>query len=501
MTWRAAVLQPREDAEDEAVRDLRRSLKTSVDGLRRSSSASFGPELRPDDEILCPDVGRVRDVAQPGGFRRHHVIQRSGTPDGAGPYARSTLTQLLVPKVCFPSLPADLDGDEAPEADAAGDATNTATWIVLCKCFFGSALLVVPGGFLEAGLLGGPLCLVAVFAMEVMGMLHLIRCREVKGPGYRYEDIGGVLGKWGTAFITAMIATTQVGFCCIWYVSMTENVSMLLPQWGATPRLWIWAIPLIPLVWVRHLKYFAPTFLFALVLCTITLVYLTYFAARKIYDDGIQSVPMFNTSNFNSFLWLGSCSYVYEGINLVLPIYESAMDKATVPRLVVGSTLLVTALYAGLGCLFYLAFGGDTKDMATLNLPRGSFWGVALPSAFALVGLFTAPLNVFVICQMYERRLSWSPRPTVRKWQKNGVRALLCLMMFSLTWLGGEKLQNFLALVGGLGCSTLALILPPMLHTIICKPGVCMRMINAFVSLIGICVLVLSTYQAIVSWK
>merc|ERR1712043_65754 len=42
--------------------------------------------------------------------------------------------------------------------------------------------------------------------------------------------------------------------------------------------------------------------------------------------------------------------------------------------------------------------------------------------------------------------------------------------MGTVTWLGGDQLQNFLALVGGFCCASLALIFPAMLNIAICKP-------------------------------
>merc|ERR1712217_567636 len=124
--------------------------------------------------------------------------------------------------------------------------------------------------------------------------------------------------------------------------------------------------------------------------------------------------------------------------------------------------------------------------MATLNLPPTSFRGKTLPSLYALVGIATNPINFFIIFQMYESRVSWSADPRIRAWQQNVLRILSLVAVMTLTWLGGEKLQNFLALVGGFGCATLALILPTALHVAICKPTGRVKVFDCTIFLVGV---------------
>merc|ERR1711870_113955 len=114
--------------------------------------------------------------------------------------------------------------------------------------------------------------------------------------------------------------------------------------------------------------------------------------------------------------------------------------------------------------------------MATLNLPPGSFEGKMIPVISMLIGLASFPLQAFVIYQTYEPKFQWSSKHLVRKWSKNAMRSLVLLFIFTVTWLGGDQLQNFLALVGGFCCASLALIFPAMLNVVICKPqgfGLC----------------------------
>merc|ERR1711874_766993 len=117
------------------------------------------------------------------------------------------------------------------------------------------------------------------------------------------------------------------------------------------------------------------------------------------------------------------------------------------------------------------------------------------------IGLATFPLQAFVVFQTYEPRVNWSEDYFRRKWQKNATRSFILTFTFAVTWLGGSQLQNFLALVGGVCCASLALIFPSMLHISICKPSGFWLCLDRFIFLCGVFILVLSTCQAIVSWK
>lgn len=345
------------------------------------------------------------------------------------------------------------------------------------------------------------MCLVLVYLLEVRCMLNLIKCRKVLGPGFRYENLGASVHSSFPALITFMIMLCQFGFCCIWLVSNAENLSMVVPEWSVTQRLWIQLPILFPLVLVRKLKYLAVTNVIGIGFTAVMVVYFFYFMGDHYLNFGPQPVQIVNTANTDLLLWLGSCAYAYEGINIVLPTYESAKSKDAVPKLLVSITSFNTLVYVMFGCLTYLAFGTEVGSLATLNLPKGSFAGRVIPMISVLIGLVTFPLQAFVIYQTYEPKVLWSSTDFKRKWEKNVVRMLVLLFIVTVTWLGGDQLQNFLALVGGFCCASLALIFPSLLHIVICKPkgfGLCVdRMI--FIS--GVCILILSTCQAIASWK
>eukprot|EP00928_Gymnodinium_smaydae_P008894 TRINITY_DN1327_c0_g1_i1.p1 TRINITY_DN1327_c0_g1~~TRINITY_DN1327_c0_g1_i1.p1 ORF type:complete len:540 (+),score=73.06 TRINITY_DN1327_c0_g1_i1:78-1697(+) len=529
------LLDQRADAEDECVRDLRSAMRVEAGldeaaGARLTRSCSSPEFPTPDAELPCPEVGRFREVAQPGGFRRHHLRQTgcagvelmdggatSGgstiTGPGESAHVKASLVSLLLPMLREQDLVDDDEGGVLSSlrgSSAAalshgttargGDASSAAVAFVIAKNFFGSAFMMTPKGFQEAGMVGAAVCLVSVYLMELRCMLNLIRCREVSGPGVSYENLGKAVAPWFPSLITLMILLCQFGFVCIWLVTVSENLSMVFPAWSGSFRLWVQLPFLLPLVWVRHLRLLAVTNLIGIIFTGFMVVFFFFFMSDHLSATGAEPVAMVKT-DVGFLLWLGSCAYVYEGINVVLPVYESAKDKVMMPKLLIGITAITTVMYCMFGWITYLAFGDEVASLASLNLPKGSFEGRAIPMISSLIGIASIPLQAFVIFQTYEPKVSWSSKYLVRKWQKNAGRSFLLLLSFVVTYLGGDSLQNFLALVGGFCCASLALIFPSALHISICQPRGPGFWLDAAIFCCGCGILVLSTTFALLNWK
>lgn len=377
-------------------------------------------------------------------------------------------------------------------------SSNTTVAIIFFKTFLGLAFLFMPNGFQSAGIVGGPAVLGLVYLLELHAMMSLIKCREVLGKEQRFEQLAQVFGSYGQSMTEVLIAMSQFGFCCIWIVNNAQNLQMVLPWMSDNQRLWVTFPFTVPLIWVRRLKSFNATNLIAITMILVTGVYLAVFGAQRFYENGMQPVRLFN---IGIPMWMGSCAYVYMGVNIVLPVYESAQDKGMVPVLLSLSTLVVTLLYVLFGLLFYFAFGEEVGSLATLNLPAHSWAGHVFPCLFALAGVFTLPIMFFVPIQMYEARVSWSQHALTRKLQKNAIRTAVLFITMAITTCGGQCLQNWLGLIGGICCATLGLMLPAALHAAICNPNASGLVIDAVTFAVGTLTMVVSTQQALASWK
>jgi len=133
MNWSHALCK--RASEDECIRDLRRALHSQGDISSTLRKCVTPDELRDMDDLVEPDLGRVSDLVQPGGFRRQFVRQAS--PYSL--YAHSSLVLLLQPTLAsrmFESYWSMMDGFFLGDRDSAEDiklfSENKVTRVINC---------------------------------------------------------------------------------------------------------------------------------------------------------------------------------------------------------------------------------------------------------------------------------------------------------------------------------------------------------------------------------
>jgi len=196
---------------------------------------------------------------------------------------------------------------------------------------------------------------------------------------------------------------------------------------------------------------------------------------------------------------MGTCVYVYEGINVVLPIYEAHENKKNF-SCVLGSVLSVlTIVFIVFGTIWYCVFGSKAAGVAPMNLPNGSLETSVIPPLYALGCLFTTPILLFPITQVLEPLIfdeTWH-RVGQRRWAKNAFRCAIMLSSACVASIGGTSLQRFLSIIGGFCCGPLAFLFPAVLHLKIVKPSGWKYVVDMVLVVVGVAVTVLTTTMAI----
>jgi len=109
----------------------------------------------------------------------------------------------------------------------------------------------------------------------------------------------------------------------------------------------------VPLCLVRRIEKFAWTHLVADVLIILTLLVIFVYALLKLSDKGWGSgIDLINTNTWLTMI--GSAAYSYEGIGIILPLYEVTERKEMYSRILVYVFVTTLGLYLGFGgfCLF-----------------------------------------------------------------------------------------------------------------------------------------------------
>jgi len=257
--------------------------------------------------------------------------------------------------------------------------------------------------------------------------------------------------------------------------------------------LYIWMIcglPIVvPLTWIRRLKYFAiPNMIATLIIFGGSLYVMMDSVAVVAAGEGEQnwscSSSIKNTStdsylsqdkkyssesgacfwiNFETYpAFLGTAVYAFEGITMILPIYNSMRNKkALVPLIwkVLGGLTIIMSTF---GAVSFYAFGSATKPIVLSNLPHQG--RVVVSFLFIFVALFMFPLTIFPAANIVENTLSLPSQNSGKKWYKNLIRAVLSALCLIVSIGAGKSINKLVALIGAVFCVPLALVYPSLFY-------------------------------------
>ncbi|KAL7682884.1 putative amino acid transporter, transmembrane domain-containing protein [Plasmopara halstedii] len=507
--------------------------KNSYDGMIRTKS------LPDTSEVLHRDVGKASDLVQPGGFRRNHVITNTLYKSTTIPHqVHKSLLTSIGPNSMLQSAyrgfvnetlhlgdeyneeltPLSSSFDISQRVASSRGASVTKTVFTIFKSFIGSGILFLPKGFQNGGMLFSIVGLCISAALSTFCMLRLVECsnylfRNGKQPNVTYGIVGeqafGVLGRNAVNF---SLVFSQIGFCCSYLIFVEKNIGEVLLhafklQSSLSTSSWtliLLQIPLYtPLAWVRRLEYFALTSLLADALIVFGLLYILTYTVNTLEnaEHGDLTWQYFNSENWAMFL--GVAVYCFEGIGLVLPIYDSMDDqiKHKFPVILswcVVSILVICILFAS---TVYAAFGRNTQSVVTLNLPSSSVstGTIVVQVTYSLALVLSYPLMLYPAVNVLECKLF--PNQHVKgfwRWEKNGLRfVLVCLTAF-IGYFGKEELDNFVSIIGGFCSVPLAFIYPCIFHSRLVGSG---HILNGILVVIGLCTMIFATSQAVSTWK
>uniref|UniRef100_A0AAQ5X5E4 Amino acid transporter transmembrane domain-containing protein n=1 Tax=Amphiprion ocellaris TaxID=80972 RepID=A0AAQ5X5E4_AMPOC len=406
------------------------------------------------------------------------------------------------------------------------------TLIHLLKGNIGTGLLGLPLAVKNAGLVLGPVSLLCMGIVAVHCMRLLVKCShhlsaKVNRPSLSYgeamqygmENVSWLRrhSHWGKRTVDLFLIITQLGFCCVYFVFLSDNVKQVVEAANATTfscqinntnqtqilvpsfdsRLYMLCFlpAVILLVFTPNLKYLAPLSLVANLVMTASLI-LIYFYSLTNIPHPINLPKVGRAKDYP--LFFGTAIFAFEGIGVVLPL-ENKMQRPQKFTLVLYVGMgIVTFLYISLGTIGYMCFGEHIGGSITLNLPNcWTYQAVKLLYCFGIFITFAlqfyVPAEILippVVARVSER---WEIAVDLL------LRTVLVIFTCALAILIPE-LDLVISLVGSVSSSFLALIFPPILqivtfHTEGLSPLVTAK--NAVISLIGLIGFLAGTYIAI----
>ncbi|XP_064098734.1 uncharacterized protein LOC135209930 [Macrobrachium nipponense] len=374
--------------------------------------------------------------------------------------------------------------------DIKNPTTDNETLVHVLKGNVGTGVLAMPQAFMNAGLWVGfvGVAVMGIVCIECMFMLlrcSRTLCRRASVTALSYEDSAKAAFEYGPEgcrkyanavgyIITAFLIITQLGFCCVYFVFISQNLKQaldhIIPSGTGISQLEFMAILIVPMLlvcYVPHLKYLAPISLIAAVIQTTGLA-ITFYYMVKDLPEVEEAVPAFN-SWATLPLYFGSAIYAFEGIGLVLPLE----NKMKTPQNFGGfngvlntAMMIVVFLYAAVGFYGYLEFGNEVQGSITLNLPNDQVLAQSVKIAMAVAVYLSYPLQMYVVYEIMapvvRRRFEGETKKTIAEYV---CRSLLVLLTFSLA-AAIPNIGLFISLVGAVSSSALALIFPPIIDVV-----------------------------------
>eukprot|EP01059_Diplonema_ambulator_P004534 TRINITY_DN14249_c0_g1_i1.p1 TRINITY_DN14249_c0_g1~~TRINITY_DN14249_c0_g1_i1.p1 ORF type:complete len:468 (+),score=89.49 TRINITY_DN14249_c0_g1_i1:35-1405(+) len=347
----------------------------------------------------------------------------------------------------------------------------------------GAAIFSLASAYVKSGFIMGTVILVCLAVICVHCMLLLVKCKQtLNDPNVQSygQVVCSAFGRRGKHLVDVFVCITQLGFCCVYFQFAAGMLHKVLPSVGVTE----WIVVMVPiatlLTFLPNMKKLVPAAIFATLATLLSLVILYGFSFEQIASKAVDRSVVPIASIWTMPVCVGNTISAFEGIGLVLPIENSVRDKSRFPSLLIISFVIISFLYVTFGLVGYLAYASTLTNSITDVVPSGWLSGV-VRLGMAVAILLTYPLQFFPAVQiiegwMFERRsryqaLQLSVKNTIHIagklsliWHNLTVRIAVSVSLALLAIIVGDQMSLFLALIGGMGGSALAVIIPPMLH-------------------------------------
>lgn len=409
-----------------------------------------------------------------------------------------------------------------PSETTGGDKTSALQTLGnIIVSIVGTGVLGLPYAFRIAGWLAGSLGVIIVGFATYYCMLLLIQCRdkleseEGEEESKTYGDLGfkcmGTKGRYLTEFL---IFTAQCGGSVAYLVFIGRNLSSIFSSYGLSMVSFI--LILVPvevgLSWITSLSALSPFSIFADICNIIAMCFVVKENVEMVIEGDFSfSDRTAISSTIGGLPFAGGVAvFCFEGFAMTLALESSMREREAFPKLLAKVLAGITFVYVLFGFCGYMAYGDQTKDIITLNLPNN--WSAIAVQIGLCVGLtFTFPIMVHPLNEIIEqklKRIDWLQKHhngysnetgSVSKFAIFTTRTLLVVGLAAIASLV-PGFGTFASLVGSTLCALISFVLPASYHLTLLGPSlnVWNKSIDVFIVICGLIFAVYGTYNTIV---
>ncbi|KAK4799188.1 hypothetical protein SAY86_024553 [Trapa natans] len=415
-----------------------------------------------------------------------------------------------------------LESSSISAPSIAGSASSIQTLGNIIVSIVGTGVLGLPFAFKIAGWLAGSIGVAMAGLATYYCMLILVECRDMMSGEMdsadlkTYGDLGyKCLGKPGRYLTESLIVVAQCGGSVAYLIFIGQNLSSMFKVHNLTfVSFMFMLVPLeILLSWINTLSALAPFSIFADV-CNVLAM---GFVVKDDIQQALGGQFSFNdrkaiTSNLGGLPFAGGMAvFCFEGFGMTLALEASMKERRTFPKLLAVAFSAITLVYILFGFFGYMAYGEDTKDIVTLNLPR-DWTATAIQIGMCLGLAFTFPIMVHPINEIVEanlKRLGWLYKlhcsdmdsSETKAWKmmiyttRSIVVVFLAVVASCIPGFG-----IFVSLVGSTVCALLSFVLPISFHLTLLGQSMRLwqKVLDYCILLCGFLFAAYGTYNAVV---
>ncbi|VDN10109.1 unnamed protein product [Dibothriocephalus latus] len=266
----------------------------------------------------------------------------------------------------------------------------------------GTGILALPVAFKYSGLWMGLFLLIFYGCLSTYLMHVLLRTaesliarHELDRSTMDYTETVFIVFKYGPVslrkykgkfkhLVNGFLLITQVGFCCIYILFISENIKYFIevvaPDQYANIFLigFIVTLAILPLTQVTNMRIFAVMSAIAIGVTVIGLALIfAYLLSTGLLDP--YTLPWYKPFD-ETLVALGIFIFTFEGISLTLPIRNRMINphKFVLPFGVLNMAMvIVISLCSLIGFFGYLCFGENTLSSITYNIPHSPVYVVS----------------------------------------------------------------------------------------------------------------------------
>lgn len=297
-------------------------------------------------------------------------------------------------------------------------------------------------------------------------------------------------------------------------VFIGQNLSSVFQGHGIALSSYIFLIAAVEVVlsWIGSLAALAPFSIFADICNAIAMGIVVKEDIQKAISGGISFKERTAiTSNLQGLPFAGGMAvFCFEGFGMTLALESSMKDRAAFPKVLGQALVGITIVYVLFGFSGYMAYGDDTRDIITLNLP--DTWSTKAVQVGLCVGLiFTFPMMLHPINEIVEGKLkqsNWFEKIEDNDNIFSGKRVKVATYISrAIIVLGLAILASFVpgfgvfaSLVGSTICALISFVLPAIFHLMLMGSSLSLsqKVLDSFILICGLLFAAYGTYNSLV---